>query len=150
MESQKGSVMEYLTQENIGGVLAQALGVLYQTKPEYPVSFLEQYLRLYNYNQKMASYISKNQSKLKEIENKVVEIEYSKWTKEQQKKKKFLMLGGYPEKIMKDFNDLRDYQEYFKSTLCNSLVQNKLADHVYVGRYQHQTRKVRKIDQIYL
>lgn len=150
MENLNPSVMSYLTQQKIGGVLVEALGVLYQTKPDYPISFLEQYLRLYSYNQKMATHISRNQVRLKQIENKVVEIEYSKWNKEQEKKKKFLEFGGYPEKIMKDFNDLKDYQEYFQNRLCDSLVQNKIADHVYVGRYQFQTKKVRMLDQIYL
>jgi hypothetical protein len=150
METLNQSTLEYLKDEEIGGVIVRALSALFRTKPDYPITFLEQYLRLYNYNRKMSIKISVNQAQLKSIESKVVEIEYAKWEREQKKKKKFLLNGGYPEKILKEFNNLNDFEVYLKNDLCNSFVFNKFADHVYIGKYQHQSKKVRKVDQIYL
>ena len=57
---------------------------------------------------------------------------------------------GYPEKIMADFTQLKDFAEYFNHHMCDSFVKNKVCKNAYIARYQFQSKRVRKFKQIFL
>lgn len=78
--------MDYLTKEDLGGVIIKALAELYKKKPKYPITYLEEFFRRHLHDRHMEKRTQENIQKLKILEREVVEDEYIKW--ESSKKQK--------------------------------------------------------------
>ena len=77
--------MNYLTDDDLGGVIVKGLADLYKTKPKYPVTYLEEFFRRYLQDRDMERRTKQNIKNLKTLERQVVEDEYIKWETEKKR-----------------------------------------------------------------